>query len=56
MKLCLMECEKVEKNQDLAKEILRVWKTSTNVISIVVGELGPVASLDEYMRYRSLLY
>ena len=41
------ELEKAKKYQDLAREILRLWKTSANVI--VVGAVGPVASLDEYM-------
>ena len=43
------EREKVEKYQDLAREIRRLWKTSANVIPIVVGALGAVARLDEYM-------
>ena len=30
------ELEKAKKYQDLAREILRLWKTSANVISIVV--------------------
>ena len=34
------EKEKVEKYQDLARELRRVWETSVNVIPVVVGALG----------------
>jgi hypothetical protein len=34
------ESEKIEKYQDLALEITRMWKTSTKVIPIVIGALG----------------
>ena len=58
----IVEHGKVEKYQNRAREIRRLWKTSTNVIPIIA-----VASLDEYMsmlgigkkevaEYSSLLY
>jgi hypothetical protein len=43
------EREKVERYQDLAREIRRLWKTSVTVIPIVVGALGAVANLHEQM-------
>jgi hypothetical protein len=43
------EREKVERYQDLAREIRRIWKTSVTVIPIVVGALGAVANLHEQM-------
>ena len=41
------EKEKREKYQDLAREIRKLWKTSVNVVPIVVGALGAVANLEE---------
>ena len=41
------EKEKREKYQDLAREIRKLWKTSVNVIPVVVGALGAVAHLEE---------
>ena len=43
------EKEKVEKYQDLARELRRLWETSVNVIPVVVGALGAVAKLEEYL-------
>ena len=40
------EKEKVEKYQELGREIRKLWKTSVNVIPIVVGALGAVSKLD----------
>ena len=40
---------KVEKYQDLARELGKLWRTSVTVIPIVIGALGAVARLDEYM-------
>ena len=37
------ESEKYEKYQDLAREIKRIWKTGTKVVSVVVGVLGSVS-------------
>ena len=34
------ENEKVEKYQDLSREVRAIWKVSTEVIPIVVGSLG----------------
>ena len=42
------ERKKMEKYQDLAGKTLRLWKTSVNVIPIVVRALETVTSLDEY--------
>ena len=42
------EKENVEKYQDLARELHRLWETSVNVIP-VVGALGAVAKLEEYL-------
>ena len=41
--------EKVEKYQDLARELRRLWETSVNVMPVVVGALGAVAKLKEYL-------
>ena len=41
--------EKVEKYQDLARGLRRLWETSVNVIPVVVGALGAVAKLEEYL-------
>ena len=38
------EKEKVEKYQDLAKELRKIWKTS---VPIVVGTLGAVQNLED---------
>ena len=43
------EIEKVEKNQDLARDLRRLWETSVNVIPVFVGALGAVAKLEEYL-------
>ena len=43
------EREKVEKYQDLAREIRKIWNTSVTVIPIIVGALGAVANLHEQM-------
>ena len=44
------EKEKVEKYQDLARELRRLWETSVNVAPVVVvGALGAVAKLEEYL-------
>lgn len=42
--------EKVDKCQDLTKEIRRLWEMSATVVTIVVGVLGAVSQLEEYMR------
>ena len=44
------EREKIEKYQDIARETRRLWKTLAMVITIVVGALGAVAKLEEYIR------
>ena len=41
------EREKVEKYQELARELRKLWRTSTTVVPIVVGALGAVAQLEE---------
>ena len=41
------EKEKVEKYQDLARELRKIWKTSMTVVPIVVGALGAVQNLEE---------
>ena len=41
------EKEKVEKYQDLARELRKIWKTSVTVVPIVVGALGAVQNLEE---------
>ena len=43
------EKEKVEKYQDLARELHRLWETLVNKIPVVVGALGAVAKLEEYL-------
>ena len=43
------EKEKVEKYQDLARELRRLWETSVNVIPVVVEAIGAVAKLEEYL-------
>jgi len=37
------EQEKMDRYQDLARELKRLWKVETKVIPIVVGALGTVA-------------
>ena len=50
-----IEGEKIEKYQDLAREIRRLWKTSAIVVAIVgLGVLGAVAQLEEHMTTRML--
>jgi len=34
------EQEKVDKYQNLARELKRLWKVNTNIIPVVVGALG----------------
>ena len=34
--------EKIEKYQDLRREIAKLWSTKTSVVPIVVGALGTV--------------
>ena len=41
------EDEKVEKYQDLAREVRKMWGVRTRVIPVVVGALG---SMDQYHR------
>ena len=36
------EQEKMDRYQDLARELKRLWKVETKVIPIVVGALGTV--------------
>ena len=43
------ESEKIEKYQDLALELTRVWKTSTKVIPIVIGALGAKYRIIDWM-------
>ena len=37
------ETEKYEKNQDLAREIKRIWKSRRKVVPVVAGALGSVS-------------
>ena len=41
------EREKVEKYQDLARELRKLWSTSVNVVPIVIGALGAVENVEE---------
>ena len=43
------QAEKISKYQDLALEISRMWKTRTRMIPIVIGALGAVSLLTEYL-------
>ena len=43
------EREKLEKYQDRAREIQHLWMTSVNVVPVVVGALGAVARMEEYL-------
>ena len=43
------ESEKIEKYQDLALELTRMWKTRTRVIPIVIGALGAKYRIDGYL-------
>ena len=45
----MKESEKIEKYQDLALELTRVWKTSTKVIPIVIGALGAKYRILDWM-------
>jgi hypothetical protein len=43
--------EKIEKYQDLARELRKLWNTRTEVIPIVIGALGTLAKqFSERMR------
>ena len=39
------EAEKIEKYQDLAREIKRLWNTQVKIISVVIGALGTTPRL-----------
>ena len=39
------EAEKIDKYQDLAREIKRLWSTQVKIIPVVVGVLGTTPSL-----------
>ena len=39
------EAEKIEKYQDLAREIKRLWNTQVKIIPVVVGALGTTPRL-----------
>ena len=41
------EKEKVEKYQDMARGLRKIWKTSVTVVPTVVGALGAVQNLEE---------
>ena len=43
------EAEKIEKYQDLAMEIGRMWKTKTKVVPVVVGALGAQHRLKHWL-------
>ena len=43
------ESEKIEKYQDLALELRRVWKTKTRIIPIVIGALGAKHRIGDWM-------
>jgi len=43
------EAEKIEKYQDLAMEIGRMWKTKTKVVPVVVGALGTQHRLKHWL-------
>ena len=37
------ETEEYQKDQDLARELKRIWKSRTKVVPVVVGALGSVS-------------
>ena len=39
----IKELEKIEKYQDLARELKKIWKTKVKVVPVVVGSLGSVS-------------
>ena len=41
------EVEKIDKYQDLARKLRKVWNTSVTVVPIVIGALGAVENLEE---------
>lgn len=41
--------EKIEKYQDLALEITRMWETKTKVIVVVIGVLGAKFRINDWM-------
>ena len=43
------EKEKIEKYQDIALEIRRMWNTSATVVPIVVGSLGMINKLTDFL-------
>ena len=42
-RVLMKENEKIEKYQDLAREIRKLWNTKVDIIPIVVGSLGTVS-------------
>ena len=44
------EREKIEKYQELAEEIRKIWRTSAVVVPIVIGALGGIAKLKKYTK------
>ena len=50
-RLAVIHEEKVDKYQDLAREIKRLWKVEARVIPIVIGALGMILrGLEENLR------
>ena len=45
-KVELKEKEKIDKYQDLAKELRKLWKVKTRVVPIVIGALRTIAIKD----------
>ena len=41
------EVEKIDKYQDLARELRKVWNTTVTVVPIVIGALGAVVNVAE---------
>ena len=47
------EREKIEKYQDLARELRKLWSTSVSVIPVVIGALGAVGNIgDELIKLK----
>ena len=39
------EKDKIEKYQDVGRELKKIWKVKVKIIPLVVGSLGPIPSL-----------
>ena len=51
-KVELKEKEKIDKYQDLAKELRKLWKVKTRVVPIVIGALRTIPIKDQLAKLK----